>query len=130
MLRFHVMFFASWHLMATCCIQGLSFTTFKEILQFKTKNTTFINIVYFLRFCISYSKILKYPWIQVSPDWSCTVLLHNRTCCGKYRILYVLIDLCNSEMTHLVYCPVCICTAYLLLPKIQSGAVLQINWSV
>ena len=32
-LRFHVMFF-DWHLTATCCIQGLSFTTFKEILQF------------------------------------------------------------------------------------------------
>ena len=32
----------------------------------------------------------------MSPDWSCTVLVHNRTCCGKYRILQVLIDLCNS----------------------------------
>ena len=21
----------------------------------------------------------------MSPDWSCTVLVHNRTCCGKYR---------------------------------------------
>ena len=30
------------------------------------------------------------------PDWSCTVLVHNRTCCGKYCILQVLIDLCNS----------------------------------
>ena len=33
MLRFHVMF-SDWHLTATCCIQGLNFTTFKEILQF------------------------------------------------------------------------------------------------
>ena len=31
----------------------------------------------------------------MSPDW-CTLLVHNRTCCGKYRILQVLIDLCNS----------------------------------
>ena len=22
----------------------------------------------------------------MSPDWSCTVLVHNRTCCGKYRV--------------------------------------------
>ena len=35
MLRFYVMFF-DLHLTATCCIQGLSFTTFKEILQFWT----------------------------------------------------------------------------------------------
>ena len=33
MIRFHVMFF-DWHLTATCCIQGLNFTTFKEVLQF------------------------------------------------------------------------------------------------
>ena len=32
----------------------------------------------------------------MSPDQSCTVLVHNITCCGKYRILQVLIDLCNS----------------------------------
>ena len=32
-LRFHVIFF-DWHLTVTCFIQGLSFTTFKEILQF------------------------------------------------------------------------------------------------
>ena len=41
----------------------------------------------------------------MSPDWSCTVLVHNRTCCGKYRILYVLIDLCNfliSDSTCIV----------------------------
>ena len=28
-------------------------------------------------------------------DWSCTVLVHKRTCCGKYRISKVSIDLCN-----------------------------------
>ena len=37
----------------------------------------------------------------MSPDWSCTVLVHNRTCCGKYRILYVLIDLYNSRISDL-----------------------------
>ena len=21
----------------------------------------------------------------MSPDWSCTLLVHNRTCCGKYH---------------------------------------------
>ena len=39
----------------------------------------------------------------MSPDWSFTVLEHNRTCCRKYRILLVLIDLCESiisEFTH------------------------------
>ena len=37
-------------------IQWLSFTTFKEILQFKTRNITFMNSVYFSRFCVSYPK--------------------------------------------------------------------------
>ena len=32
----------------------------------------------------------------MSPDWSCTVLVHNRTSFRKYRILLVLINLCNS----------------------------------
>ena len=40
----------------------------------------------------------------MSPDWSCTVLVHNRTYCRKYRILWVLIDLCNSLISGL--CPV------------------------
>ena len=54
-IRFHVIFF-DWHLTANCCIEGLSFTSFKEIFQFKHRNITFMNIIYFLRFCISYSK--------------------------------------------------------------------------
>ena len=29
-------------------------------------------------------------------DWSCTVLVHNRTCSGKYRIFKLSIDLCIS----------------------------------
>ena len=29
-------------------------------------------------------------------DWSCTVLVHNRTWCEKYRIFQLIIDLCNS----------------------------------
>ena len=44
MLRFHVMFF-DWHLTATCCIQGLSFRTFKEIFNFKY---LFLKILHFL----------------------------------------------------------------------------------
>ena len=46
-LRFYVMFFKfDQHLTATCCIQGLSFKTFKEILQILT-NITVMKFVYF-----------------------------------------------------------------------------------
>ena len=40
-------------------------------------------------------------------DWSCTVLVHNRTCYGKYRILQVLIDLCNSLISGSYFTPFC-----------------------
>ena len=42
--------------------------------------------IYFEDFVFRIQKILKYPWIQMFADWSRTVLVHNRTCCGKYRI--------------------------------------------
>ena len=29
-------------------------------------------------------------------DWSCKLLVHKRTCCGKYRNNLAVIDLCNS----------------------------------
>ena len=34
-------------------------------------------------------------------DWSCTVLVHNRTCCEKYRLFQLIIDLCNSLISAL-----------------------------
>ena len=34
-------------------------------------------------------------------DWSCTVLVRNRTCYGKYRIFKLIIDLCYSLISGL-----------------------------
>jgi len=44
-----------------------------------------MNSVFFFKdFVFRIKRILKYPWIQMFADWSCTVLVHNRTCRGKY----------------------------------------------
>ena len=40
-------------------------------------------------FTFPIQRILKYLWIQMSPDWSCTVLVHNRACYGKNHIIGV-----------------------------------------
>ena len=40
-------------------------------------------------------------------DWSCTVLVLNRTCCGKYRIFQLILDLCNSPISVLNYTVFC-----------------------
>jgi len=42
--------------------------------------------LFFEDFMFRIQRILKYPWKQMFAYWSCTVLVHNRTCCGKYRI--------------------------------------------
>ena len=68
--------FLECHLTATCwiiLIQGLNFTTFKEILQFYI---TFMNSVFFEDFVFRIQRILEYPWIQMFADWSCTVLFY------------------------------------------------------
>ena len=65
-----------------------------------------MNFVYFLRFCISYPK----DPINI-PEYRCllidrvhyTVLVHKRTCCGKYRISQVSIDFCNSLISDANY---------------------------
>ena len=50
------------HLLNIIPIQGLSFTTFKEILQFKTLNITFMNLQSFFEdFVFRIQRILQYP---------------------------------------------------------------------
>ena len=57
-------------------IQRLSFTTLKEILQFRACKITVIVFVS--------KRILKYPWIQMFADWSCTVLV-----CTQFNLLII-----------------------------------------
>ena len=60
--------------------------------------------LFFEDFVFRIQRILKYPWIQMFADWSCTVLVHNRTCCVKYRISHrfqsisvtLVISVCSS----------------------------------
>ena len=37
--------------------------------------------------------------IQMFTDWSCTALVHNRTCCGKYRWLSISVTLLSRDCT-------------------------------
>ena len=41
----------------------------------------------FLKILYRIKRILKYPWIQIVADWSCTVLVHNRTFCKISHII-------------------------------------------
>ena len=100
MVQFHKRFFdchLHGHLLPIIPIQGrrVSFTSLKEILQLLTWNIYEFSL-FFEDFVFLIQRILKHPWIQMAADWSCTVLAHNRTCCGKYRISLVSIDLCCS----------------------------------
>ena len=52
------------------------------------------EFILFLKIVCFVSK--RFLDIQMFADWSCTLLLHNRTCCGKYRIFKLSIDLCIS----------------------------------
>ena len=62
-----------------------------------------MNSVFFLKILCFVSKgSLNIPELQMFADWLCKVLLQNRTCCGKYRIFQLIIDLFNSLISE--YC--------------------------
>ena len=52
----------------------------------------------YLAYLLSLGGLRRYPWIQMFADWSCTVLVHNATCCGKYRKSLVSTDNGNSRI--------------------------------
>ena len=86
-------------------IQGLSFTTFKEILKFLSRNIKFMNLVYFWRFCTLYTKD---PEISRNTDVCLLVmyiLVHNRTYYGKYRIGFNKSLLLSYLWTYLIIQP-------------------------
>ena len=57
--------------------------------------------LFFEDFVFRIQRILKYPSIQMFADWSCIVLVHNRTCCRKYHISQVIIYLCYKHRASL-----------------------------
>ena len=67
-----------------------------------------MNSVFFLSLCFLFKGSLNIPGIQMFDDWSCTVLVRNRTCCeniAHHRFQSISVTLYKAAVRNNKYNP-------------------------